>query len=286
MTPDLILVEAVLAVADTGSFRAAAQRLGRAQPTVSQQVARLEAELGTTLLIRRRDGCLPTPDGALFLPGARRALDAARQAVAAVRGRPLAIGAASNPGIYLLPPCVARAAMPTVLRLGTNPETVARLASGEVDLAFLEWWDDRAGYEARLWYEEEMVAILPPGHRWAGWPVVPVARLAEEPMIGGEPGTGTGRLLAAAMGEKAAELRVARQMGSTDAVKRAVAAGLGVSIVMRAAVRDEVAAGTLVAIALAEPELRRSVFAVLPAEMPEQAPARRFLDISVLYQLP
>lgn len=280
MTLDLLLVEAALAVADTGSFRAAAERLGRAQPTISQQVARLEAELGTSLLVRRRDGCVPTADGALFLPGARRALEAARQAVAAVRGRPLAIGAASNPGIYLLPPCLARAAMPAVLRLGTNPETVARLASGEVDLAFLEWWDDRPGYEATVWREEEIVAIVPPGHPWAGMEALPAPMLAGEPMIGGESGTGTGRLLAAALGRKADRLRVVRQMGSTDAVKHAVAAGLGISVVMRAAVRDEVAAGTPVAIPLEQPVLRRKLYAVLPGETPEQSPARHFLAIS------
>lgn len=277
MTPDLTLVEAVLAVVETGSFRAAAEALGRSQPTVSQQVARLEAELGAALLVRRRDGCVPTQDGLIFLPGARRALEAARQAAAAVRGRPLAIGAASNPGIYLVPPVLARWEGPASLRFGTNPETVARLESGEIDLAFLEWWDGRPGYEAQVWREEEMVAIVPPGHRWAAKAALPVAALAEEPMIGGEPGTGTGRLLAAALGPDRRKLRIARQMGSTDAVKRSVAAGLGVSVVMRSAVRDEVAAGTLRAVPLQAPGLCRQIFAVLPAEAPEQAPARRFL---------
>lgn len=278
MTPDLVLVEAVLAVIDTGSFRAAAETLGRSQPTISQQVARLEAELGVTLLIRRRDRCAPTPDGTRFLPGARRALEAARQAVAAVRGRPLAIGAASNPGIYLLPACLARAPMPTVLRLGSNPETSARLLAGEVDIAFLEGWEDRPGYDVIRWREEEMVAIVPPRHRWASLPCLPAAALAEEPMIGGEPGTGTGRRLAGLLGAAAGSLSIARQLGSTDAVKRAVAAGLGVSVVMRAAVRDEAAAGSLVAVPIAAPGLRRMLLAVLPAEAPQRSPARLFPD--------
>nr|WP_249120393.1 LysR substrate-binding domain-containing protein [Plastoroseomonas hellenica] len=205
-------------------------------------------------------------------------MEAARQAVAAVRGRPLAIGAASNPGIYLLPARLARAAMPTVLRLGSNPETVARLLAGEVDIAFLEWWEDRPGYEVVRWREEEMVVIVPPGHHWAGLPCLPAAALAEEPMIGGEPGTGTGRLLAGLLGAAAGSLRVARQLGSTDAVKRAVAAGLGISVVMRAAVGDEVAAGSLVAVPLETPGLRRMLLAVLPAEAPQRSPARLFLD--------
>jgi DNA-binding transcriptional LysR family regulator len=280
MTPDLVLIEAVLAVADTGSFRGAAEVLGRSQPTVSQQVAKLEAQLGVALLVRRRDRCTPSSDGALFLPGARRALEAARQAVAVLRGRRLAIGAASNPGIYLLPPVLARAPIPADLRLGSNPETAARLFAGEVNLAFLERWEPCSGYEVVTWREEEMVVIVPPDHRWARLAELPIRCLVEEPMIGGEPGTGTGRLLAEALGAKAAGLRVDRQLGSTDAVKRAVAAGLGVSVVMRSSVRDEVAAETLVAVPIAGRTLRRRLVAVLPEETPQTAPARAFLRLA------
>ena len=99
MSVDLHLVEAFLAVLDAGGFRAGALRLGRPQPTLSQQVRRLETALGQPLLERGRQACRATPEGQRFEPLARRALATAQRAVAAVRQECLVIGASSNPGI-------------------------------------------------------------------------------------------------------------------------------------------------------------------------------------------
>lgn len=275
MSLDLALVQAFVAVVDARGFHAAARRLGVSQPLVSQRLRRLEAHFGAALVHRSREGCLPTRAGAQLLPHARGLLEAARRAEAALAPRPLVVGAASNPGIYLLPGLLT----PEIeLRLGTNPETLARLAIGEVDLAVTEWWDDRPGYDARAWHEEPLIGIVPPGHRFAGRRAVPLERFLAEPLIGGEPGTGTGRLLAEALGERVATLRVVRQMGSTEGVKRAVAAGLGVSIVLACAVRDELASGALVRVSLAGGRLARRFYGVLARDVPADAPARRFLD--------
>lgn len=274
MTLDLVLVEALVAVAETGGFRAAARRLGISQPLVSQRVRRLEEHLGAVLIRRAHGHSVPTEAGDLLLPHARRALEAARRVEAALAPRPLVVGAASNPGIYLLPPLLD----PEIeLRLGTNPETLVRLEAGEIDIAVTEWWDDRPGFEARAWHEERMVGIVPPGHPFARRRTVPLERFLMEPLIGGEPGTGTGRMLAAALGERAASLRVVRRMGSTEGVKRAVAAGLGVSIVLACAICDELAAGSLAAVTLAGSPLVRRMHAVVSRDLPVSAPARRFL---------
>jgi len=250
---DLHLVEAFLAVLDAGGFRAAAARLGRPQPTISQQVRRLEAALGQPLLERGRQACRATPEGARFAPLARRAVAAAQRAVAAARAETLVIGAAFNPGIYLLPPLLE----PRMeLRLASNAETLDRLEAGLVDLAVTEWQDGRPGLESHLWRWEEMLGIVPPGHCWAGRGRMALGEFLAEPLIGGEPGTGTGRLLAEALGSGHPPLRLARHMASTDGVKRAVAAGLGISVVLACAVRDEIAAGSLVALPFEETLLR------------------------------
>lgn len=275
MPLDLALVEAYLAVLDGGGFRAAASRLGRAQPTISQQVRRLERSLGAPLVRRGRQGCVPTAEGARFAPLARRALEAARRAASAVAGGRLVVGAASNPAIYLLPRMLEQG---TELRIGTNPESLARLEAGEVDVAVTEWWDGRPGHDAVAWHEEPMVGIVAPSHRWADRGRVPLDAFLAEPMVGGEPGTGTGRLLSAALGPGSPPLRVARQMGSTEGVKRAVAAGLGVSVVPACAVRDEVAAGSLRALGFEGAPLRRRFFAALGSDAPETAPGRRFVE--------
>jgi DNA-binding transcriptional LysR family regulator len=234
----------------------------------------LETRLGCTLLERRRSGCRATPKGERFAPLARSALTVACRAISAVVSDDLMVGASSNPGLYLLPAYLEDA---TGLRLGSNAETLDQLVSGLVDLAVTEWQDGRPGVESYLWRQEEMVGIVPPGHRWAGLGRLALRDYLAEPLIGGEPGTGTGRLLAEALGTQALPLRIARQMSSTEGVKRAVAAGLGISIVLACAVRDEVAAGSVMPLVFEEGPLLRPIYASLRSGTPQDNSARRFL---------
>jgi DNA-binding transcriptional LysR family regulator len=272
---DLGLLNSFVVVVEVGGFRAAAKRLGVSQPLLSQHLRRLEAELGVPLIERSRRGGAPTPHGQRLLPHAQRLVEGARHVASLFAPRALVIGAARNPGLYLLPPLLRAE---EELRLGSNPETLERLATGETDIAFTEWWDGRPGFEALPWREEPVIGIVPPGHPFAGPEPVPLARFLAEPLVGGEPGTGMGRVLAETLGAGAPPMRVVRTMGSTEGVKRAVAAGLGVSVLLACAARDELAAGSLVKVALAGPALRRQIWAILPANLPQRAPARLFYD--------
>jgi DNA-binding transcriptional LysR family regulator len=277
---NLSQVQTFLAVVDEGGFQGAAQALGLAQPTVSQQLRKLEDAVGAQLVVRTRNGSQPTPDGRAFLPYARGLIRTAERALSAVGDRALAIGASSNIGTYLLPRRLHRFASDTGagfdLVLGTNPETAARLDGGEIDVAVMEWWDGRPGFSAAPWRREPMVVIVAPTHPWAKRRSVTRALLLDQPMIGGEPGTGTGTILTKVFGRNAGRLRVAMQLGSTAAVKEAVKAGLGISLVLAGAVEEEVAAGTLVALDLADADIAKELFVVLPDGTPETAAAARF----------
>jgi DNA-binding transcriptional LysR family regulator len=272
---DLGLLKSFLAVVEGGGFRVAARRLGVSQPLLSQHLRRLEQELGVPLIERSRRGGAPTPQGQRLLPHARRLVEGARAAAALFAPRPLVVGAASNPGLYLLPHLLRAE---EELRLTSNAEALDRLAAGETDIAFTEWWDGRPGLDALPWRQETIIGIAPPGHPLAKGPPVPLARFLAEPLIGGEPGTGMGRVLAEALGTAAPTMRIARAMGSTEGVKRAVAAGLGVSVLLACAARDELAAGSLVEVPLAGPALYRQIWTVLPAKLPQGAAARVFFE--------
>jgi DNA-binding transcriptional LysR family regulator len=279
---DLDQVRTFVAVIEAGSFRDAAQRLGLAQPTVSQHVQKLEATLGHLLIERNRGRATTTPAGLRFLPFAKALLRLAERADAALDRGSLAIGASSNIGVYLLQPLVRAfsSAQPSVgpidIRIGTNPETARRLEDAEVDIALMEWWDDRPGFEAAVWRREKLVVIVPPAHPWATRKSIDKRMLLREPMIGGEPGTGTARLLQQAFGADASFLKIGLQLGSTEAVKQAVRAGLGVSVTLDSAVRDEVRAGSLRALRVKETLLAKPLFSIFPAGLSPASPAAQF----------
>lgn len=278
---DLRQIETFLAVVASGSFHEAGRRLGLAQPTVSQHVRKLEEALRATLVERGPLGCRPTAAARAIMPYAESLLRVAGRAVEAVRRDRLAVGASGNIGVYLLPGLVGRfeasaGGVPVEIAIAPNPVVAERLERAELDVALLEWWDGRPGFDAVPWREEPLVAIAAPGHPWARLGCVAVEDLAREELLGGEPGSGTGRLLRDVLGGAG---RAGRQLGSTEAVKRAVRAGLGVSVVLAATVADEVAAGTLatVPIAAARP-LQKRLWAVRRAHAPTTAPERCFVE--------
>jgi len=279
---NLTQVAAYVAVVDTGGFRAAAARLGVTQGAVSQHIRRLETELGATVIQRDPVRCVPAPAHAAFERYARTLLDVAERARRLFSDPELVVGSASNIGTYLLQPLIRSIGEAHADRyqirqvIGTNRDIVDRLVSGEADVALTEWWDRRSGFEATPWRDEPLVVIVGPRHRWVGRDSVTVDELAGEPILGGEPASGTGTLLRDALGEDARRLPAPVNLGSTAAVKAAVQAGLGVSLVLAAAADDEVASGRLHALDLDGPPLRKRLWVVHRAALVPADPAAAF----------
>src|SRR6202011_3208662 len=103
---NLVWVRTFLALIESGSFQGAAAQLKLAQPTVSQQLRKLEELLGVRLVQRSRSGCEPTRAALEFLPYAQSLVRINQRAFAAIRGDHLRVGASSNVGIYLLQPYI------------------------------------------------------------------------------------------------------------------------------------------------------------------------------------
>jgi DNA-binding transcriptional LysR family regulator len=248
------------------SFQAAAIELQLAQPTVSQQIRKLERQLGVVLIHRARSGCEPTEAAFAFLPYAESLIRISQRALASVRSGQLRVGASSNVGIYILQPCVQaflNGRDPSLfdLVIDRNPVIAQKLVDAEIDVAVMEWWDRRPGFLWKKWRSESIVAIAPPTHPFAALAEIGKRELAAVDLLGGEPGTGTGRLLDAYFKGYEPGPRLSRQLGSTEAVKQAVKAGLGISLVLRSTVSEEVASGSLRVIPL-KPALEKSIFVV------------------------
>lgn len=278
---NLVHARTFLAVLSERGFRAAARDLKLSPSTVVEHIKQLEEHLAAPLLVRRRGIVEPTYQGAAFAPLARAMLDTAERSRTVIAQAPLRIAASSNVGTYLLQTMLAsfQATDPCSIDLwiGPNPDVADRLANGTVDVALMEWWSDRSGFCGHTWRKEPLVVIVAPDHPWAARDAIEASELASQPLLGGEAGTGTITLLRKELGQLAEGLTAIGGFGNTEAVKRAVRAGRGVSLVVAAAVADEVRAGQLVALRLKSIELVKELKIIAPIGLPDAAPAARFV---------
>ncbi len=273
-----------LTVIAARGIRAAARQLDLAPSTIVDHIRQLEEVLAAPLVLRQRGGAMLTDQGARFLPLARSLVETAGRVRSLVHLPTLRVAASSNVGTYLLQPHLAAfrrsAGIPVEQWIGSNNDVIARLERGEADLAAMEWWDGREGFAACTFAREPLVVIVAPDHRWARLGSLSVAELQGEPLLGGESGTGTGHVLRSGLGPLANALVIIDGFGSTEAVKRAVRAGCGASIVMESSVADEVAASRLVALRVEGVELAKEIRLIVPETLPATAPAMALFEAS------
>jgi len=257
-----------IAVADTGKFTAAARDLHVAQPSISKQLRKLEAELGSALLERRRTGVVLTDAGAILLPWAKRMLadlDGARSEVAGLatlEGGRLSVGATPSLSTVLLPRVLAafHAEHPgitlSVVEAGSR-DLVDRLAAGDLDLALVILPVPREElFETAPLIREDLVLAVAKDHPLAGRKTVKVADLRGVPLVMFREGYDLRSATITACEQAGFHPTFAVEGAEMDGVLRMAAAGVGVAVVPRMVVER---GGPLVPVRLAQPTLSRSV---------------------------
>lgn len=276
------------AVARELSFSRAGFELHLSQSAVSQQIAALELELGGALFDRSRRRVRLTPAGAALLNRVDALLGdfaEARRAVAAARGAvegELRVAASRTVGTYLLPRLLAVLGRrhPTLaleISIENSERVVRTLLSGHADIGYIEDAISEPGMVLTPLFEDELTIVAAASHRFAEMVEVPLGDLAAEPLVLRERGSGTRRVAEEhlqAAGLSLDALHIAAELTGIEAIKAAVEAGLGVSILSSATLAKELTLGTLVARPLAGTPIRRSIFAVAPVGGVELPAAR------------
>ena len=251
-------------VVSRGSFSAAADALDYTQPAISQAVATLEAETGTTLIERDRRGLRPTAAGAVLVQhteGILARLQAAEDelhALIGVRGGRLRMASFPSAGATLMPLAIARfnAAHPDVeitLAEGEPEEIGPRLRAGEFDVALLfEFRDSGAtlGSEMRVieLLEDPMRVVLPAGHRLARKRTLKLEQLSEEAWVQTSATSSCARHVVHLCRAAGFEPTVSFESDDYLTVQGLVAAGVGVALIPALAlssVRDDLVVRTL-----------------------------------------
>ena len=255
-------------VAEEGGFTRAARSLRLSQPAVSKAVRELERQTGVPLLERAgRVTTLTAAGEALFarareLFAVEQSAEEELRALRGLNGGVLRVGASTTVATYLLFPYLARfrAANPRVeLRVSSaNTRAIARaLLERRLDIALVEGPVHHPQIDVVPWRDDELVVIAPPVHRFASKRSIQLRELTGEPLIVREPGSGTRKVAERALSAHGVTPQVTLQLGSTEAIKQAVAAGLGVAFVSRFAVEDQVTLGRIVAVRVREAALGR-----------------------------
>lgn len=287
---ELRQLEYLVAVVDDGGFTRAAQRLHVAQPGVSAQIRRLEAELGQELIDRSGRGVRPTAAGEAVLPYARAALAAVRGVRLAVdelsgllRGR-VAVGTVTSYGALPVPALLAEfharhPAVEITLSEDTSDRLLAAVRDGRLDLALAGTTGDvPPGVGTQTVLDSELAAAVVPSHPLARRTAITVATLADCDLVCLPHGTGVRAALEAACAAVGRAPRVAYEAGDPRVVADLAEHGLGMAILPRPLAESR--APALRPIALTRPTPRSRLDLAWRAEGPVSPAAQALVALA------
>ena len=249
-----------LAIVATRNFTRAATRVHLTQAAVSAQIKTLETETGVPLFARVNKKVFLTEAGELLVQRAEHLLQAHDEALHALKelgeaekGR-LRIGTAStmvsNDQLPMILAELKRAypKAQVLVRRATSTEIVAQILQNDLDIGLVSLPVEASDIRADVLQRDRLVAIMQPHHLRAHQRSITPAQLAAEPLILGEQGGNTRRLIDLFFEKSGVRPEVIMELGSMISIKRMVEHGLGLSIVPHSSVREEMKAGKLTAL--------------------------------------
>lgn len=275
-----------LAVARHLHFTRAAEELHVAQPSVSQQIRKLEAELGTKLFHRMKRHIALTAAGEALLPRARRILaemEEARLEIQELSGLTkgsLRVGSTPSVGMHLLPQAIAQfhQAYPGItllFREAGSLTLVQSLEAGELDLAIVTMPVRNPVLETVPLLEERLVLAVPPGRFFVPDGEVSLADLKGVPFVMFQDGYDLREVTLSACRKAGFDPEIVIEGGEMDSVLRFVSAGLGVALVPEMVAREPSAG--FVAVPLVEPKLTRKLAIARRRDRYMSSAARQFV---------
>lgn len=262
-----------VAVVQHGSTTAAAEALAMSQSAVSAALSDLERALDQQLFDRMAKRLNINETGRQFFPRALSLLDQAHELerFASSTGVQLRIAASNTIGSYLLPTLLAgfrhaqRGPCELDLRIGNTLEVLQDLLRLDADIGLIEGTCHERELSSVHWCDDEMVVVVGAGHPLADRPG-DLQALRDAEWLVRERGSGTREIVEQRLAPLLGNLRFELELGNTEAIKRAVMSGFGVSCLSLHVVRDELARGELVALREGLPRLVRPWYLVVHQE--------------------
>ena len=292
---DLHRLEGFCKVYEMKSFSRGARACLLSQPTVSEHIRYLETFLDVQLFDRLGRQVVPTRAGGILYDYARRMLNLRREATRALelyRGKmsgELELGGSTIPGQYILPSLIGKfkqsfADIRIKLVIADTMKITNMVLEGSVELGVVGAKTKNSKLEFDRLFDDELVLVISPNHKWAERSSISLDELADLPFIMREQGSGT-RMMMLHLLEQAdfdpQRLKVVAEMGSTDAIRQAIKAEVGVSILSRRAIADELNFQQLFKIPIKDLSFTRHFYLVIHKKRSRSPLGEAFVDFLV-----
>jgi DNA-binding transcriptional LysR family regulator len=265
-------VEVFVATAQKGSVTQAAVAIGMTQSAASMALGDFERQLGTLLFDRIGKRLVLNEDGRALYPKAVEMVERAHEMEqlfhGAGRAVNLRLGASSTIGNYLLPRLIGqlqaqRPGSQIRLDVGNTQQVINSVLNFEIDVGFVEGPCMHADIETIVWREDQLAVCTRPGDPLARPGGASAETLRQASWILRERGSGTREVVEQLLTGQLGDIRLAMELGGTEAIKRAVEAGIGISCLSLVALAGAIERGNLVAVDTPFLKLTRTLHIVL-----------------------
>ncbi|ADI02316.1 selenium metabolism-associated LysR family transcriptional regulator [Syntrophothermus lipocalidus] len=286
------LFKTFVRVIETQNFTKVARELDISQPAVSKQIQALEEMYGVLLLERTGKKLKPTQAGEALYGCAKDILRAVEKTERVMgdlletrKGR-LLLGASTIPGQYIMPSLMTefKARFPHVaiyMEVGDSEVIMGKVVDKQLDVGVVGAWAGDRRVDFFKWISDELVLVVPEGHRFLEMDGVTVTDALQEPWVFREKGSGTRMTLEDALqgrGIKREDLNVVAELGSTEAVLASVEAGMGISLVSEWAAKKAENSRKIRALKVKDIDFKRNFYVVFPKQKQRRKSVDLFLD--------
>ena len=260
-------------VAKLQSFTRAVDVLCLTQPGISKHIKQLEAHYGVRLFDRLGKKVILTQAGEVLFDKTEVMFEQLNEAkvqiddMKSLTGGKIGIGASFTIGVHVLPKLLGAfiRRYPSIkisTDISLSQEIEGKVLSNSLDVGFVGHAvrDERLSLHRFL--TDELAVIVPSDHRWAKRKTIQAHQLVDEPFLISREGSGTRRAIEERLGSKGIALNRIMEFGNTECVKKAVEAGLGISVISKYAIAREVSFGLIRSIRLTGVETRRDFYII------------------------
>jgi len=286
-------MEALIRLAQERSFSHAAKKMYLTQPSLTKHIKNLEGLINATVVNRKNTGISLTPEGKIIYDYARRVfklMDEAKEKVARVKqdeSGSIFISASTIPATYILPRLLnafneEHPDIRCYIQMNDSDATLNMILDNQAEIGFVGRPVTNKKLHADAVWGDRLILVVPEGHRWKNKAAVTIDELSGEPFIIREKGSATRSILEEYLqksaGSSLSQFKVICELGSSEAVKEAIVAGLGVSILSARAVGRELAGGLLIERPVENCTIERNFYLIYKKQMGLMRHHTLFLD--------